>query len=100
MFHYFSARRSFIVYDVCSFPQIPQTTQTRVNGERTDQEKASRSISAYVERSSHFFVLCPSVQNEDKKDLSTIMEAGSRVVPAAWSFLRSFSRGITPSQPL
>ena len=57
------------VLTCCSFPQIPQTKQTSLNGERTDQEKATLSISAYVERCSHFFVLCPSVRTKDKKEL-------------------------------
>ena len=47
--------------------QIPQTNQTRANGELTDQEKATRSSSAYIERSSHFFALCPSVKDRDEK---------------------------------
>ena len=44
--------------------QIPQI-ETSAEGELSDREKANRSISAYIERSSHFFVLCPSVSRRD-----------------------------------
>ena len=59
-------------------PQTPQTDRSNerpTNGiygqtERfTDQERATRSISAYIERCSHFFVLCPSVKNRHNPDV-------------------------------
>ena len=34
------------------------------------KEKASRSIAAYVERSSHFFAIVPTIQKEDDDDVT------------------------------
>ena len=35
-----------------------------------EHEKANRSIAAYIERSSHFFALCPSVKSQDDDDVT------------------------------
>jgi len=50
---------SFVWIDFISMPQ------TR----GSDYEKARRSIAAFVERSSHFFVLCPTVIRQDHDDM-------------------------------
>ena len=64
-----------------AFPtQIPQTRSTMPDSQR-EPEKATRSIAAYIERSSHFFVLCPSVQSRDDKgvmyDYGTWLKSGA-----------------------
>lgn len=54
---------AFIWMDYLSIPQSSQGTAQR------DREKATRSIAAYIERCSHFFALCPSVQSRDNEDI-------------------------------
>ena len=63
--------------------QIPQSNQVSVKGELSDREKATRSISAYIERCSHFFALCPHVRSRDQKDVGVEYDYGSWLASAA-----------------
>ena len=51
---------AFVWIDFFSVPQ-----KKLKGGEMSDQEKATNSIAAYIERSSHFFVICPTVHHQD-----------------------------------
>ena len=50
--------------------QVPQNARGYYSSEttQTDMMKTVNSIPAYIERSSHFFVLCPTVQHLDQPD--------------------------------
>ena len=82
--------------DAKHISQIPQTNRIRTNGEPTDKEKATRSITAYIEKSSHFFALCPSVRLQHKKDVtygygSWLASGGCRMELLALLLARSIS---------
>ena len=82
--------------DAKHISQVPQTKRIRTNGESTYMEKATRSITAYIEKSSHFFVLCPSVRLQHKKDVtydygSWLASSGCRMELLALLLARSIS---------
>ena len=56
--------------DYFSVPQKGMYHSPRTPGTAAELLKSINSIPAYIERCSHFFVLCPTIQHKDLADIS------------------------------
>ena len=56
--------------DIFSVPQEGTYHSPRTPGTEAELLKSINSIPAYIERCSHFFVLCPTIQHKELADIS------------------------------